>query len=321
MALLKDHVASHRIVLHTTDITLLEVKRHIRERVLERRRELARVKKDLVRWAKAAPKLVPTADVDFDPEAIATELFRQFECFLRDQCGAEVHRALAVPPGVIFDAYFDRKPPFDIEGSKEFPDAFVLEALRQWSRQHEDRIYVVTRDKAINRAASSDECLLELGDIQEVLTRAAADLGPEAETIGKALLYAPAFDSSFEAALRIQMKEVGYVYLGDLPEGEALEGDFLNVEAITNWSVVALSPYRVTLILEALVKVSVEVEFENRDRAVFDREDGLWVGAESASTAVDDEVNIEIVVVVDGSTGTVCDAKILTQEINIYGPS
>ena len=136
------------------------MKRHIRERVLERRRELGKIKKDLVRWAKASPRLVPAADVDFDSEAVATELFRQFDSFLRDQCGAEVHRALAVPPGVIFDAYFNRKPPFDIEGSKEFPDAFVLEALRQWSRQHEDRIYVVTRDKAMNRAASSDDCLL-----------------------------------------------------------------------------------------------------------------------------------------------------------------
>jgi hypothetical protein len=38
LALLKEQVNSHRVVLHTTDITLLEVRRQIRELVLEPRR-------------------------------------------------------------------------------------------------------------------------------------------------------------------------------------------------------------------------------------------------------------------------------------------
>jgi hypothetical protein len=39
MTLLEEQVTSHRVVLHTTDITLLEVRRQIRERVLARQRE------------------------------------------------------------------------------------------------------------------------------------------------------------------------------------------------------------------------------------------------------------------------------------------
>jgi hypothetical protein len=40
MTLLKEHATSHRVVLHTTDITLPEVRRQIRELVLARQREL-----------------------------------------------------------------------------------------------------------------------------------------------------------------------------------------------------------------------------------------------------------------------------------------
>jgi PIN domain len=169
LALLKEQVNSHRVVLHTTDITLLEVQRQIRERVLARQRELTEIERDLAQWRKSAPKAAPA--IEFDAEALSTELFRQFEWFLRHECQAEVHRALAVAPAAVFETYFDRKPPFDKEVSKEFPDAFVIEALRQWCREQGDRTYVVTEDKAMTRAVSADGHLLALKDIHEVLTR------------------------------------------------------------------------------------------------------------------------------------------------------
>jgi PIN domain len=47
LALLKEQVNSHLVVLHTTDITLMEVQRQIRERVLARQRELMVIERDL----------------------------------------------------------------------------------------------------------------------------------------------------------------------------------------------------------------------------------------------------------------------------------
>ena len=321
MTLLKEQVASHRVVLHVTDITLLEVKRQIHEGVLARQRELNAIERDLVRWRKSVPKAVPKKAIEFDAKTLSTELFHQFECFLRHECKAEVHRALAVPAAVVFENYFDRKPPFDGEDSKEFPDGFVVEALKQWCREQGDRIYVVTEDKAMTRAVSADEYLLPLRNIHEVLARAAADLGADGEGVAEAVLREAAFDSSLEAALRAQMKEIDYVYVGDLAEGEAYEGELLSIEEVGDWSVVGLSDRRVTLILDAKVTVRVEVQYEDRDSAFYDREDDRWFGAEIASTEVDDEIDIEILVEVERRTGAVHDAKILTQEVSIYGPS
>jgi hypothetical protein len=321
MTLLKEQVISHRVVLHTTDITLREVKRQIRERVFARQRELSAIEKDLARWRKSAPKSAPTRAIEFDAEALSTELFHGFEWFLRNECNAQVHHALAVAPAAVFESYFDRKPPFDGEDSKEFPDGFVVEALAQWCREHGDQMHVVTEDKAMTRAVVADERLLALKDVHEVLTRAAADLGSAGEAVAEALLGHSAFDSSLEAALRVQIKEVVYVYVGDLPDGEAYEGELLSIEEVSDWSVVGLNDRRVSLILDAKLKVRVEVQYEDRDEAMYDREDDRWFGAETASTEIDDEIDVEILVEVERETGTVREARILTQEINIYGRS
>jgi hypothetical protein len=106
LALLKEQVNSHRVVLHTTDITLLEVRRQIRERVLARRRELMVIEKDLAQWRKSAPNAAPTRAIEFDAEVLSTELFRQFEWFLRHECKAEVHPALAVAPAAVFETHY-----------------------------------------------------------------------------------------------------------------------------------------------------------------------------------------------------------------------
>jgi hypothetical protein len=321
MTLLKEQVTSHRVVLHTTDITLREVRRQIREGVLARQRELRVIEKDLDRWRKSAPKAAPEGAIEFDAEALSTELFQQFDRFLRHECKAVVHHALAVSPAAVFEPYFDRKPPFDGENSKEFPDGFVVEALRQWCQVQGDQMHVVTQDKAMTRAVSADDGLLALKDIHEVLARAAAYLGENGEAAAEEVLAKPAFDSSLEAALRSPTKELGYVYVGDLVEGEAYEGELLSIEEIGDWSVVGLNDRCVTLILDATLQVRVEVQYEDRDHAIYDRDDDRWFGSEIASAEVDDEIEVEILVDVDRQTGTVREAKVLTQEVSIFGPS
>jgi PIN domain len=195
---------------------------------------------------------VPNLTVEFDAEALAAELFQEFECFLLHECNAEVHRALAVAPAAVFGTYFDRKPPFDGESSKEFPDAFVVEALRQWCRKKGDRMLVVTEDKAMTRAVSGDRHLLALKNINEVLSRAAADLGVDGEAAADAVLSKPAFESSLEAVLRAQMKELVYLYSGELADGKAYEGELLSIEEVSDWSVVGLSDRRVTMTIDGL---------------------------------------------------------------------
>jgi PIN domain len=318
---LKEQIEAHRVVLHTTDITLLEVKRQIRERVLAHRRELGLIERDLHRWRKQAPRSAPKTPLEFDAEALSAELFERFRAFLVIECRAGVHLALQVAPGAIFARYFDRKPPFDGEDSKEFPDAFVVEVLARWAETQDDKVHVVTADKAMTRAAEADTHLLPLKTIHDVLTRAAADLGSQAEAVADELLRHPAFDTTLERLLEAQMKEATYIYTGDLAEGEAYEGKFLAIKAVGDWSVVSLNAQRISLILDVRVRVRVEVQFEDRESAYYDREDDRWFGVENASTEVEDEVDVEVLVEVSRTSGEVIGGKVLTSEIDVSGPS
>lgn len=65
----------------------------------------------------------------------------------------------------------------------------------------------------------------------------------------------------------------------------------------------------------------MEVEYEDRDSAIYDREDDPYYGAEAASMRVDEDIEIEVLVEVERKTGKVREAKVLTAEISIYGPS
>jgi hypothetical protein len=145
-------------------------------------------------------------------------------------------------------------------------------------------------------------------------------MGPEAEGIAEALLNAPAFDAHFERLLQAEVKEMAFIYAGDLAEGEAYEGQLIDIEQVGDWSIVGLSDKRVSLILDATIKVSVEVQYEDRDSAVYDREDGVWIGAEDAAMQVEDEADVEVLVEIDRASGKIVGGELLTSEISVSGP-
>ncbi|MYZ47295.1 PIN domain-containing protein [Propylenella binzhouense] len=317
---LKDHIQAHRVVLHVTDITLLEVKRQLVEAAHTRARELIAIERDLRRWRKQAPDATPKRVLEIDAAGIGEELFQRFYSFIAHECRAKVHNSLAVVSAEeVFQSYFARKAPFDREGSKEFPDAFALAGLSKAAASSGDKIYIVTGDGAMGRAAKGDPNLLSLRTIQEVLSRAAAKMGSEAEGIAEALLNEAAFDASFERLLETGVKDVAFIYAGDLAEGEAYEGELTEIEQVGDWSIVGLSEKRVSLILDTTIKVSVEVQYEDRDSAFYDREDGVWIGAEDAAMEVEDKAEVAVLVEIDRASGEVVGGELLTSEIRVSG--
>lgn len=322
LAALKQHIDAHRIVLHTTDITMAEVRRQIRERVLSHARELALIEKDFRRWRRQAPDSMPPEPLGFDAEATAAELFATFERFITVECGAYIHSAMEADAKLAFASYFERKAPFDGADSKEFPDAFVLQTLSSWAALEQDTMHVVTLDGAMTRAADADPTLRTIKSIQEALARAGVALGGEAEAEAEAILLGPAIDASLERLLQAQMPEAVFIYTGDqLPEGYAYGGELLEIEAVTHWSVISLTEMRLVLLLDARVQVRVEIQYEDRTTAFFDREDDRWYGGEDVSTEIEDTVEIELFVEVSRISGEVVGCKILTSEIRISDPS
>jgi hypothetical protein len=321
MVLLKEQIASHRVVLHTCDITMLEIKRQIYEKVLMRQRELSSIEKDLRRWRQSFPDTAPKNSFELDVENLSEALYLRFSRFLHGECGAFLHEALNVSPASVFEQYFKRSAPFDREGSKEFPDAFVLRSISDWCSRYDEQIYVVTEDKAIIRAVDADPRLYHLSTIQDVLSRAAEDLDSVGEAGAEEALNGQDFDGSLKLRLQDQIKDLTFIYAGELPEGEAYEGDFVDIVLINDWSVVGLNDDRISMILYLLVRVLVEVKYEDREGAMYDREDGRWFGSENTHTQVEDEIDVQMVIDVDRRSGSVREGKIITTDATIYGRS
>jgi len=95
---LKEHIDAHRVVLHITDITFLEVNRQLTEAVLYRVREIAKAEKDFRRWRKQAPNSAPAPMSEFDANAMAVELFLRFRTFITRECRAEVPKLSRLVP-------------------------------------------------------------------------------------------------------------------------------------------------------------------------------------------------------------------------------
>lgn len=318
---LKQHIDAHRVVLHTTDITMAEVRRQIRESVLTRARELNALEKDFRRWRRQAPKSMPGEPFQFETEAVAAELYDCFEHFIMIQCGAYLHHAMASDATTVFEKYFDRKPPFDGTDSKEFPDAFVLEALSGWAESAQDTMYVVTLDRAMGRAADVDLSLRPITSIKDALARAGAALGADAETEAEAILQNPVFDTSLARLLQAQMPETVFIYAGDqLAEGVAYEGELVEVEEVSHWTVISLTEMRPVLLLDARAKFRVEVQFEDRTAGLYDREDRRWYGGEDASIGIEDSAEIELFVEINRASCEVVGCKVLTNEIGVSDP-
>ena len=102
LSTLARHIADRAVVLHITDITLLEIRRQIAEDVAAKARDLATIEKSFRRWRHTSKGLPEPASVD--PAAIAADLFRLFAKTIDEDWAAIVHRAQDLPASTVFAA-------------------------------------------------------------------------------------------------------------------------------------------------------------------------------------------------------------------------
>jgi hypothetical protein len=317
LRLLAAQVDARRLVMHTTDITLAEISRQIAEEVEQSRVALSKARKDLDRWRHTVPDIAPMPDLSPDT---ADSLFAAFRRASTDDWRAEEHRATAQPAAEVFADYFARRPPFDTAGSKEFPDAFALKALEAWCAVNGDTMYVVTKDAAVLRYATASKLLHPLETIEELLgaaERSADGDNGDAEALADALLNLPEFDYRFEQALEPLIEDLEIVYVGDLPNGETTGVSFGGTIHFVDYQIVSRTSRRIGLLLNTDVEISIDVAFENRRHAAYDREDDVWMGGEWDTTAVGASITLELYLEMDVANGEIVKADLIRNEYHV----
>lgn len=153
-----------------TDITIREVVAHIESDVASACKALVKLQND-ARILRNLPNQPYTGLFEkIDHTLTTAELVSQFETFLAG-ISAETLSTSSVSVSSVFDKYFTHKPPFG-EGKKkdEFPDAFALQALEDWSEAQNELMYVVSSDGDMPSHCTVSDRLTHLQKLAEFIS-------------------------------------------------------------------------------------------------------------------------------------------------------
>ena len=309
---------------HTTDVTLREVARqlHVLERQVTVRAN--KVAGDLRRWNKRYRRKQDQLPV---PELLSEPVdpgaaYREFERIVSHEWGAREHRAADLLAGPVIDRYFANEPPFDeLNSKKEFPDAFALVALEDWCSRTEQRIYVVSKDQAVFRAANASEHLIGVESLERLLSLVAS---AEGHDVGQVVLTAFEEPSSLLLGeLRQTLsRDIGsalFVYAGDRDDAEVRGVEIVEVDDLDDVTVLRVGQDRVACVAHVRLVVSAEIHYLDFDPAqpVSGRDDHRFSVAISLLTHVEDRVGAYIFfeVVVDDEAVTLFSARFFSRPL------
>jgi len=167
---LEQQVEKGTVRLVLTDITVLEVKARIEKTVLKQLEGLKKFKRN-ARVLRSSRLSKVKAVLDLDEKTVIADLHQQFEEFIQ-RTKAEIIDTSALPAGPVLEKYFANKPPFGTGDKKsEFPDAFVVNGLVEWTKKNAEPLYVVSGDKPFQNACQPQKTLYEYEKLSTLLDR------------------------------------------------------------------------------------------------------------------------------------------------------
>lgn len=321
LEILAAYIAEGVFVLHTTDITLREVSAQLDSMQTELVTQANRSARQLDRWNRRLrykhDKLAVPQELDLPVSP--TKAYQEFERKLRYAWNAKCHETAKLPMGPVLDRYFLRQAPFDKDGSKEFPDAMALLALEAWCQQAKEKCYVISKDKAVQRAADKSGHLIPVSSLDELLSHLTSAQDHEiAAEVEDALSKEPLADE-LRNTLSANMGHFGGIYDGDKLDGEIHGIAFRALNEISSIRVLRVDSDKVACVLSAKIDVSAEISYDDISDAIWDSEDGRYFGIETSWAEVEDTVPLKLFVELarDGDDFLLADFQFITRDLTI----
>lgn len=307
-------------VLHVADITLRECERQLADLVHKATSTFNLAQRKLRRWREPKLHRNGTGEAEVNGAKLAKNACRSFRWQLTFTWSALEHAASELPAKNVLAHYFARHPPFDFKDSKEFPDALVIEALSDWCKKEGSQMYVVTGDEAMQRAAAATTTLVPISSLDDLLQTAATMENPELLDFVSDALLKLSFDDALKRLLTDRLGEVALYYNGDWPVGEIVKSDMSGNPEILDFFVIGANENVVSALIKLEVPVEIEVVFENRSHATYDKEDDLYVGADESAGEFEYDLVLRLFATFDSATGEVEDIEIVTKEAGVSEP-
>ncbi len=310
-ALLAKQIEEGRVVLHTTDITLAEIHRQLKEAVLVMAAEAKRLARDFKRIAQLTGETnLPVKNVDGSD--LGEKAWTGFVSALGRRFRSHSVLALEIPARVVFDRYFAGTAPFDHRGSKEFPDAFVIEALAHYCKSNEISMYVVSGDAALRKAAGEHGVLLPRETIDDILAAATAEGGSDLDGIADEIFAAPGFDSQLTEAVEADLDFLDFAYYGTLSDVSVLGAQLEEIVSVDGYDVAAFDEARIGLILQANTILAVRLRYID-ETELRDKDDDII--PTELETSVHTHARLKIYVSIDLRTSRFMESELLTRDV------
>jgi hypothetical protein len=259
---------------------------------------------------------VPTVDA----AALAQAAVPAFRSTIQIEWSARTHNATAVDPRVIFEKYFHRKPPFDATKSKEFPDAFVIEALANWCKENRATMYVVTTDAAAARAAGETGVLIPVKGLQELLAIATEAETPELTSTIDEVIECQEFRDELQEYISKHFGWLGTIYSGNYIDGEIIYTGVVDDVGILKFSIISADEDTVGTIFSVRVPVDVTFQYVDEGASWYDSEAGEWHYDDKEVGTFEDDPTIRVYVELDRHDMSVVDMSILTTDVYLSEP-
>lgn len=181
-------------------------------------------------------------------------------------------------PEIIFDLYFSGKPPFALTGKKksEFPDAFVIEATKQYLEEHSnDILLVVSKDGDWKEAFAGYDEVIICNSIDEALKKINST-----ENILSNEMLDKVFRGAYEDILLNAKQCVEYecYELNDYEFIDELKIDSVEVEGIDDCFIpLKISRDKILIKTTFTIKVLGHGQILDEDRSIWDSEDEEYI--------------------------------------------
>lgn len=293
-----------------TDITLREVISHIEDDVSKACQATAKLRKDARIFRNINKSPYAQLFEEINSTSTIAELKQQLNDFLAS-ASVETLFTSDVSVKEIFDKYFNRHPPFgDGKKKNEFPDAFVLGALEDWCKKHNERMYVASTDGDLKEYCAKSDNLIQLQKLAEFISLVEFHDEILAPTV-EALLEKNT--NAVEEAINKEFLDQGFWV--DDQEGDVNEVTVKSIEIIERL-VLEVDQNTATIQVDAKIKFEADITYDDLETASYDSEDGVLIPWRQINKVVEQQETIEATVYIQHDVEEPTYFKIDHVEIN-----
>ena len=216
----------------------------------------------------------------------------------------------------IFENYFNKKFPFSQSKKCEFPDAFALKTLENWSKEKQVNVKVFSKDNDINNYESENFIIDE--EFEDYLNRKLSEIAKKKkllQNINNAI-------EEYKTEIIEEIKQWTINSIDDISlyyehtnfyEIHDLSINEINVE-LENFQITSIDDESVTIEIEAKIYFKVDLLIDDENYMIKDYDTNEWIFLETTYKEIEGVINTTVNVILYTDDNEIIEFDI--EEIN-----